>query len=213
MQKVLKLIFVNFSVLLFLLIVVELIFRFLEFGYGNAPLENNPKFHHVHPKNYTYNSYVPIGEYGGHVVMYDQFRRRVNEKNPTSTKNKVIFTKFIDVHDLPKYYAASDIYIHPPDKEPYALVISEAIYMECPMILSDRCGSYSPTDDVQPGKNGFVYKCGNISQLANRMEMLAANTELRRQFWEFSHLYAQQSQETSHFFGLKAALTAFNLIV
>jgi len=128
-------------------------------------------------------------------------------------KNRVIFTKFVDAHALPKYYAASDIYIHPSDKEPHALAISEAIYMGCPVILSDKCGSYGPTDDVQPEKNGFIYECGNIAQLASKMEILAANAELRKRFGEYSHSFALQSQVTSHYGGLKAALSALNIIV
>lgn len=70
---------------------MELAFRLFGFGYGSAPLENDHIFHHVHPKNYTFACYVPTGEYGGHTIRYDEFRRRVNENNPGIVKNKKIW--------------------------------------------------------------------------------------------------------------------------
>ena len=136
----------------------------------------------------------------------------LQEKAKKVKKNKIVFTKFVKPQDLTKYYAASDIYIHPAEKEPHSLAISEALYMKCPLIISDRCGSYGPDDDLQPEKNGFVYKCADIKELAGKMEILAANSELRKQFGEYSHSYGQRSQAISHYLGLKAALTANHLL-
>ena len=127
-------------------------------------------------------------------------------------KNKVIFTKFVMPEQLPKYYAATDIYVHLSEKDAHSLAISEALYMGCPLIISDRCGSYGPTDDLQNGHNGFVCECGNFSQLAKQIQRLAGDEKLRKQFGEFSHAYAEQAQETSHNLGLKAALTATLLV-
>jgi glycosyltransferase involved in cell wall biosynthesis len=63
---------------------------------------------------------------------------------------------------LPAYYAVSDVYIHPPSIEPHSIAMSEAIYVGCPVVLSDRCGSFGPTDDVREGINGFVYSFAEI---------------------------------------------------
>ena len=60
-------------------------------------------------------------------------------------------------------YCAADVYVHCSDNEPHSLAITEAIYCGLPVVLSDRCGSYGPTDDVQPGINGFVYRCGDVA--------------------------------------------------
>ncbi len=89
--KILKTIFINFIVFLFLLIIVELILRVLGFGYGMSPLEWDSKLHHTHRKNYTYTVDDPEGEFGGITVKYDQFRRRVNEKYLKSTEDKEIW--------------------------------------------------------------------------------------------------------------------------
>jgi glycosyltransferase involved in cell wall biosynthesis len=128
------------------------------------------------------------------------------------TNIKVCFTGFVDPIELPGYYAATDIYIHPAKIDPHPLAISEAIYMGCPVIVSDRCGSYGENDDVQDGHNGFVYEWGNIDQLKHYIEQLSNDIELRKRFGEYSHNFAINSQQLSHSLGLMSALKNNGLI-
>ena len=58
--------------------------------------------------------------------------------------------------ELVHYYSAADVYVHCSDTEAHSLAISEAIYAGLPVILSDRCGSYGPSDDVRIGLNGLA---------------------------------------------------------
>lgn len=120
------------------------------------------------------------------------------QKATALMRNNVYFTGFVKAQDLPGYLAASDIYIHPASLEPHSVAISEAIYMGCPIVLSDRCGSYGPNDDVQIGKNGYVYKFGDIQELAEKIEELANNETLRQEFGAHSHQIAATFQENSH---------------
>ena len=113
-------------------------------------------------------------------------------------KNKVHFAGFVKPDELPGYYAATDIYIHPAAMEPHSLSISEAIYMGCPVIISDRCGSYGPTDDVQESKNGFVYAFGNIGELENKIKWISTHPTERAAFAAYSHNIAVRFQEQSH---------------
>ena len=46
--------------------------RIFGVGYGTVHMASSPTFHHVYPKNYRFVSYHPSGEYGGHVVYYDE---------------------------------------------------------------------------------------------------------------------------------------------
>jgi len=126
--------------------------------------------------------------------------------------NKIIFTDFTVPNDLSKYYAATDIYIHPAEKEPHSVAISEAIYMGCPIIISDKCGSYGPNDDVQNSYNGFVYHCGNIDELAQAIEHLSINTKLKNYFGANSRKIALNSQYLTHTIGLKKVLIFNNLL-
>lgn len=113
-------------------------------------------------------------------------------------KAKVHFPGFISPEELPAFYGASDIYIHPAAIEPHSLAISEAIYMGCPAIISDRCGSYGETDDVQPGKNGLVYRCGDIDGLVDAIRQLAEDPAMRIRFGLRSHEQGAAFQERSH---------------
>jgi glycosyltransferase involved in cell wall biosynthesis len=114
-------------------------------------------------------------------------------------KAKVHFTGFIPISALPAYYAATDIYVHPASIEPHSIAISEAIYMGCPVILSDTCGSYGIADDVQEGKNGFVYKFGDIRGLCLQIEQLHRDKKKRSEFSEYSHQTGVAYQQQAHF--------------
>ena len=79
--------------------------------------------------------------------------------------NKAHFLGFVDPLELPIIYGSSDIYVHPALLEPHSLSISEAIYMGCPIIVANTCGSWGDDDDVQIERNGFVYQHGKLNDL------------------------------------------------
>jgi glycosyltransferase involved in cell wall biosynthesis len=112
--------------------------------------------------------------------------------------NVVHFAGFVDPLDLPKYYAASDLYVHPARIEPHSLAISEAIFMGMPIILSDRCGSYGDTDDVQVGKNGYVYKFGDIEEMSLKVVKLMEDRKLLNKFSDYSVKISRDFQKRSH---------------
>jgi glycosyltransferase involved in cell wall biosynthesis len=121
---------------------------------------------------------------------------------------EVHFAGFVPPQDLPSYYAASDVYLHTSKFEPHSLAISEAIYMGLPAIISSTCGSYGPNDDVQPGRNGYVYPLGEVSKLAEYICKVARDSALRARFGEVSRQYAVAAQKRSHGQFLEEALTA-----
>ena len=129
----------------------------------------------------------------------------------TLRRHTVIFTGFVPPAELPRCYAATDIYIHAASLEPHSLAVSEAIYMGCPVVLSDRCGSYGATDDVQPGRNGLVYPCTDATALAERIRELAGAGDVRASFGSASRSIGQTAQVMAHGAGLKAALTALRM--
>jgi glycosyltransferase involved in cell wall biosynthesis len=112
--------------------------------------------------------------------------------------SKVYFPGFIKIEELPSFYASTDIYIHPASLEPHSVAISEAIMMGCPIILSDCCGSYGNTDDVQQEKNGYVFEFGNIEALAQMIKLLWKDEQKRKEFGKYSHNIAVQFQQKSH---------------
>ena len=129
------------------------------------------------------------------------------KKGALLKKSKVFFCGFVNIENLPAYYAATDIYVHPASAEPHSIAVSEAIYMGCPVIISDRCGSYGDNDDVQVGKNGYVYEFGNITGLSENIKTLGMDKSLRNSFSAYSHKVALQFQQRAHYEALEDLLT------
>jgi glycosyltransferase involved in cell wall biosynthesis len=131
----------------------------------------------------------------GSGIMKENWEQKAKELKTS----KVYFTGFVNIEELPSYYAATDIYIHPASIEPHSVAISEAIIMGCPVILSNRCGSYGQEDDVQEGRNGFVFQFGNITELAEKIKRLAVDENRRKEFGNYSHKIGIQFQNISHY--------------
>jgi len=91
-------------------------------------------------------------------------------------KNSVIFLDFIERAEMPQLYAASDIFVLPSFKEPFGLVLLEAMAMEKP-IIGTRTGGIP--DVITNGVNGFLIEPGNIDELSFRLAELVDNPELR----------------------------------
>jgi len=73
---------------LFAFFLIEIFLRFAGIGYGNSPIEENNRIHHLHPKNYEFLVYDPAGEYGGFEVYYDEIGYRVKSKNLFAEEDK-----------------------------------------------------------------------------------------------------------------------------
>jgi glycosyltransferase involved in cell wall biosynthesis len=114
------------------------------------------------------------------------------------TTNKVCFLGFVNPTDLPGIYAASDIYIHTSMYDAHSLSISEAIYMGCPVITTDKTGSWGSYDDVQENVNGYVYAYGNIEQLANQISTIILENKFK-EFGQNSLKISREFQQFSHY--------------
>ncbi len=112
--------------------------------------------------------------------------------------NEVLWAGFVSPEELPMYYAATDIYLHPARIEPHSLAISEAIFMGRPVVCSHTCGSYGDADDVQIGLNGFTYPYGDIPQLTSQISKLANSAQLRQRMGAHSESIARTFQALSH---------------
>lgn len=123
----------------------------------------------------------------------------------------VIFAGFIPPKILTDYYCAADIYVHTSEREAHSLAISEAIYCGKPIVISDRCGSYGPTDDVQNGLNGFVYACGDIDDLGLKISYILNNSILERKMSLKSAELGRNHQLLAHGEALKQAINILEM--
>ena len=120
------------------------------------------------------------------VIAGDGSERARLEAQIKSMGSTVRLLGFIGVEQLPDYYVAADIYAHPSGYDPHPLAVSEAIYCGLPLIASDRIGSIGPTDDLQVGKNGWVFPFGDSSAMAALLTKLIDDSELRNAAGEIS---------------------------
>ena len=81
-MKFFKIILINLGVLLFLLILIEIVFRVFRVAYDNYPMNTHPIFHHVNKPNYAFEAYdYYFEEFDGFEVRFDENGRRIGSKN------------------------------------------------------------------------------------------------------------------------------------
>lgn len=137
---------------------------------------------------------------------------RLKELAQTVKAHRIIFSGFINVDELPAYYASAHIYVHPSRADAHSLSISEAIFMGCPLIVSDKCGSWGSMDDLRPGFNGLIFPTGDPQALAEVIMRLARHRELREWFGANSRTIAIASQEVIRENALQSALINLDLL-
>jgi len=90
----------------------------------------------------------------------------------------VSFAGFLNQSEVAAAYAATDFLVLPSHSETWGLVVNEAMACGLPAVVSDRVGCAE--DLVEPGVTGFVYRTGNLAELAARMVDMAGDDEARR---------------------------------
>lgn len=92
-------------------------------------------------------------------------------------KLRVHFAGFVNQRDLPKHYAAGDVFVLPSTYEPRGSVVNEAMACGLPVIVTDRNGSIG--DIVREGENAFIYPAGDGRALASQLDKLVEDRALR----------------------------------
>ncbi|UCE75133.1 MAG: glycosyltransferase family 4 protein [Methanomassiliicoccales archaeon] len=113
---------------------------------------------------------VGSGDYLG------KLKKRAREKN---VEDKVIFTGNVSFNDIPKYFAACDIFVLPSISrlEAFGLVVLEAMASGKPVIVSTIPGVMElVTDDI----NGLHTEPMNSEDLANKINYLLSNPVIRK---------------------------------
>jgi glycosyltransferase involved in cell wall biosynthesis len=111
-------------------------------------------------------------------------RRRLEERVRRLGWRSVLFLGFKNQSELPRYYDLCDVFVLPSEKEPWGLVVNEAMNAAKPVVVSDRVGC--APDLVRDGVNGFVFPAGDIGALAERLRRLTEDPELARRMGEES---------------------------
>jgi glycosyltransferase involved in cell wall biosynthesis len=121
-------------------------------------------------------SLLLIGDGPGEAALRDACRVR-------GLRN-VTFAGFRQKKELPRFYAAADVFVFPTLGDPYGLVVDEAMACGLPIISTSAAGEIRGR--VVEGLNGFVVPPADGETLAQRMLLLASDARLRRSMGQYS---------------------------
>jgi glycosyltransferase involved in cell wall biosynthesis len=78
------------------------------------------------------------------------------------------------------FHFVSDIFVLPSEYDPSPKVLNEALNFGHPIITTDRVGT--APELIQEGRNGFIFKVGDVEGLADYLEQLIDDIDLRKKF-------------------------------
>lgn len=137
----------------------------------------------------------------GNGELFETMRARVDaERLP------VTLAGFVNVDELPKFYAAADALVHASAYDPHPLVCSEGAATGLPLLLSDKVGAVGPTDIARDGQNALVFPCGDVAALAAAMKRLCDEPALLAAMVDASLRIFGECDMRASVAGLQAAL-------
>lgn len=89
----------------------------------------------------------------------------------------VIFGGFVNQRELPRVYAAADVFVLPSENEPWGLIVNEVMCAGLPVVVSAEVGCVP--DLVRDGVNGIRVKARDVEGLASALERLLTDESLR----------------------------------
>jgi glycosyltransferase involved in cell wall biosynthesis len=118
----------------------------------------------------------------------------------------VRFLGFRNQQELPLLYAMADLLVLPSIREPWGLVVNEAMAAGCAILASDRVGAAK--DLVRDGVNGAVFPAGSVPALAEALERLFADSNRLAEMGRQSRAMIEHWSFNEDVAGLRAALAA-----
>jgi glycosyltransferase involved in cell wall biosynthesis len=112
----------------------------------------------------------------------------------------VSFTGLRQGDALLEAYAAADVFALFSRREPWGIVVNEAMACGLPLVLSDRVGAAA--DLLVPGENGELVRSGDVADQARALAKLADDDELRAR-------YGRRSRELIRPWGYAPSVEAF----
>jgi glycosyltransferase involved in cell wall biosynthesis len=86
---------------------------------------------------------------------------------PEGLRGRVRWLGFLEVEQVRLAYHAAQALVLPSDKEPWALVVNEAMAAGLPIVSSDMVGASA--DLIQNGGNGRLFSAGSVRELTGAL--------------------------------------------
>ena len=131
----------------------------------------------VEAARYLENARFLIGGDGPHLGV----TRRV--ARAAGVEDRVVFTGRLDRSELPRYYAACDVFVLPSVSrlEAFGIVALEAMSSGKPVVVTDMPGV---REVISNGVEGLLCEPLSAEDLANKIKILLADPDLRRKMGE-----------------------------
>lgn len=112
--------------------------------------------------------------------MESELKALAEMLNPGS----VVFGGFVNQSELPRVFAACDVFVLPAENEPWGLVVNEVMCAGKPVIVSCEVGCVP--DLVKHGVNGYVTESRDIESLLVALRQILSDDRRRREMGEAS---------------------------
>jgi len=96
------------------------------------------------------------------------------------TSENIQFIDFQNQTEMPVVYRMGDVFVLPSagPGETWGLSVNEAMASARPVIVSDKCGC--AVDLVENGRNGYVFKSNNETDLLDKMKLMLDKKKLKK---------------------------------
>ena len=84
---------------------------------------------------------------------------------------EVYFPGLQPSRELPRFYAFAGCFVLPSTREPWGLVVNEAMASGLPVLVSRHCGCAE--DLVEEGRNGYTFNPSSTSELEERLHRMS----------------------------------------
>ena len=112
----------------------------------------------------------------------DLLRRRIADAN---LSEHVTFAGL--QHNIPHWMQAMDVVVHASDKEPFGIVVIEAMAIGKPVAATDTAG---PTEIISHGIDGWLWTAGDSASLSGAVLELLADRDLRERIGQAARVKA-----------------------
>jgi glycosyltransferase involved in cell wall biosynthesis len=99
---------------------------------------------------------------------------------------------YVQNDELPKYLAASDVYVSTSLSDGTALTLLEAMAVKLPLVVTDVPANL---EWVKSGENGFVVPRGNSEALAEKLILTLKDKVIRKRFGDLNWKIAQEKAD------------------
>jgi glycosyltransferase involved in cell wall biosynthesis len=123
---------------------------------------------------------------------------------------RAVFLGFVNQNDLPDVYAGADIFVMPSEREPWGLVLNEAMAAGLAAVASDEVGG--GVDLLEHERTGFVFPSRDWDTMVGIVRRLVADDELRQRVGSAAAERARAYSYDAAARGVTQALASLGLI-